>query len=71
MDEIKVTIKDEERADIIRQVLDSEVCKHFTDKEPYYILLFMEIMGAVFNKIGELSRRQQVADIMKGVNNDN
>lgn len=65
MEEIKVTINEDNRSDIIRQVLDSEVCKHFTDKQPYYILLFIDVMGEAFDKIAELSRMQQVADIMK------
>lgn len=61
---ITVKISDTNQADIVRAILDSDLCKHFIDKEPFYLLLFMEVMDAVFDEIGKLSRMQQVANII-------
>ena len=67
---IKVVLSEQAEADIIREVLDSDVCQHFTKKEPFYMLLFVEVLQTCFDKIKERSRIQQVADIVRGDNND-
>lgn len=67
---IKVVISEKDEADIEREVLDSDLCKHFTEKEPFYLILFLQVLELCFDKIKERSRVQQVADILKGDNND-
>ena len=67
---IKVVLSEQAEADIIREVLDSDVCQMFTKKEPFYMLLFVQILELCFNNIRERSRIQQVADIIKGDNTD-
>ena len=67
---INVVLSEKAEADIIREVLDSDVCQMFTKKEPFYMLLFVQILELCFNKIRERSRIQQVADIIKGDTDD-
>ena len=67
---IKVVISENDEANIVREVLDSDVCQIFTKKEPFYMLAFVQILGMCFDKIRELSRMQQVANIVKGDNTD-
>lgn len=66
----RVLLTKQDEADITREMLDSDVCKHFIEKEPFYILLFLQVLETCFAKIRERSRIQQVADIIKGDNND-
>ena len=67
---INVVLSENAEAEIVGEVLDSDVCKHFTDKEPFYILLFLQVLETCFDKIRERSRIQTVADIIKGDNTD-
>lgn len=67
---INVVLSEKAEADIIREVIESDVCQHFTKKEPFYMLLFVNVLEICFDKIKERSRIQQVADIIKGDNND-
>lgn len=67
---IKVVLSEKAEADIIREVLDSDICQMFTKKELFYMLAFIQMLSMCFDKIKELSRMQQVADILKGDNND-
>lgn len=66
----RVIITDKDEADIEREVIDSDLCKHFTEKEPFYIILFLQVLELCFDKIRERSRMQLVADILKDDNND-
>ena len=67
---MKVIITEKDEADIVREVLNSDICQIFTKKEPFYMLVFVQMLGMCFNKIRERSRMHQVADILKGDNND-
>jgi len=66
----RVIITEKDEADIEREVLDSDLCKHFTEKEPFYLILFLQVLELCFDKIKEHSRMQLVADILKGDNDD-
>lgn len=67
---MRVIITEKDEADIVREVLDSDLCQIFTKKEPFYMLAFVQMLGMCFDKIRERSRMQQVADIIKGDNTD-
>ena len=66
----RVVLTEDDEANIVSEVLDSALCQIFTKKEPFYILAFVQMLCMCFDKIRERSRMQQVADIIKGDNND-
>lgn len=66
----RVIITENDEADIVKEVLDSDICQMFTKKDPFYMLAFVQMLGMCFDKIRERSRMHQVADILKGDNND-